>query len=208
MIVWVAPFLTVGYLCGVLDCVLASAAAGETGFTRWPGFDLRIVLRALFVWIVCFLAGPILFVVAAFLFWYHAGDPTPLDWLIVVELCVVGATHFLLALVAVHQSDRLRDVNPLTVGDGIRRLGPRAVFAILGIVTVGLLFGWWTLHALVMLFEEPLLGWPLLFASWLGGLAWLTFLFRLLGIWCFRSRVEGEEEPEAPAREVAVKAPG
>ena len=41
-----------------------------------------------------------------------------------------------------------------------------------------------------------------------GGLAWLTFLFRLLGIWCFQSRVEGEDQPEAPAREVALKVQG
>ncbi len=207
-IVWVAPFVTIGYLCGLFDCVLVSAAAGETGFVRWPGFDLRVVLKALFLWLLCFVAGPILFAAAAFLFWYHAGDPTPLDWLIVLELCVVGAGHFLLALVAVHQSDRLRDLDPLTVGDVIRRLGPRAILATLGAVAVGFLFGRWILHSLVILHEEPILGWPILFASWLAGLAWLTFLFRFLGIWCFRSRVEGEEQPPAEASEAVFHGSG
>ena len=199
LIAWVAPFLTFGYVCGFLQCVLGSAAAGEIGFVRWPGLDLRFIVRALAMWIVCFLAGPIVFAAAAFWFWFHVGDGTPLDWFIVVELGLVGAAHWLLALVAVHQGDRLRDANPVRVGELIRRLGYGAVLATLGAAAVCLGFGLLILHALTMLHEEPIVPGLLLLVCWFGGLAWLTFFFRLLGLWCFRSRVEAWDAPPAPS---------
>lgn len=193
---WVAPVLTLGYLCGFLQCVLASAAAGETGFVSGPGIELLIV-RALPTWIICLLAGPIVFFAAAFWFWYHAGDPTLFDWLIVIELGLVGAAHWLLTLVAVQQSGRLRDANPVRVGDLIRRMGYTIVFATLGATAIGLLFGLLVIKALQLMHEEFIAGWALLFAAWLGGLGWLTFVFRLLGLWCFWSRVE-EARSEPP----------
>jgi len=190
LVVWVAPFLTLGYVCGFLQCVLVSAAAGEVGFVRWPGLDLRVLIRALTAWTACFLAGPIVFAATAFGFWLYAGDPTWVDWFIIAELCVVGTCHWLLALVAVHQGDRLRDANPLRVGDVIRRLGYPVVLAALGAAAVSLGFGLLVVQTLPSVHEESLQGWLLLWLGWLGGLGWLTFFFRLLGIWCFQSRVE------------------
>jgi hypothetical protein len=199
-VVWVAPFLTFGYVGAFLQCVLASGAAGEIGFIRWPGFDLRPILWAVAAWTICFLAGPIVFVAAAFWFWLYTGDPTLVDWLIIAELSIVGVSHWLLALVAVHQGDRLRDANPMRVADVIRRLGYGVVLATLTAVTIGLIFGLVILAALELLHQEPLQGLPLLFAGCFGGLAWLTFFFRLLGLWSFQSRVESWN----PAAEVTV----
>ncbi len=199
LVLWVAPFLTFGYVCGFLQCVLGSAAAGETGFVRWPGSDLRLIVRALLAWIVCFLAGPIVFAAAAFWFWLHAGDPTFLDWLIIIELGLVGTAHWLLTLVAVHQGDRLRDANPARVADLIRRLGYGTVLATLGAAAVGLAIGLLILHALAQLHDAFLSSWLLLALGWLIGLAWLTFFFRLLGLWCFQSRVEGMPTPPSSA---------
>ncbi|MCI0683837.1 MAG: hypothetical protein L0Y71_17160 [Gemmataceae bacterium] len=187
---WVAPFLIVGYLCGFLQSVLGTAAEGEMDDWPGPGVDLLKMIRALAAWIVCFLAGPIVFFAAAAWFWYRAGDPAVADWLIVIELVLAGSVHWLLTLAAVQQSGRLRDANPIRVGDLIRRLGYGAVLATLGAAAVGLLFGLLLVKALQFMHEEFIAGWMLLFAAWLGGLAWLTFFFRLLGLWCFRSRVE------------------
>jgi len=50
--------------------------------------------------------------------------------------------------------------------------------------------GYVILIGLASLRGEPLAGWAILAAGWFGILAWLTFFFRLLGLWCFRSRVE------------------
>lgn len=191
LLVGLAPLWTCAYTCAFLQCVLASAAAGETGFVRWPGSDLRLIVRALLAWLICFLSGPIIFASAAFGFWLHAGIPTWLDWLMIIELTLVGAGHWLLTLVAVHQGDRLRDANPVRVGDVIRRLGYRAVAGSLAASAVGLAFGLLVLHALTLLHDDLIPGFLLLFVAWLGGLAWLTFLFRLLGIWCIQSRVDG-----------------
>ena len=197
LVTWVAPFLVFGYVCGFLQCVLGSAAAGETGFVRWPGFDLRLIVRALLAWIVCFLAGPIVFAAATFWFWLHAGDPKLVDWLIIIELGLVGTVHWLLTLVAVHQGDRLRDANPARVADLIRRLGYGTVLATLGAAGVGLAIGLLILNALSQLHDGFIGSWLLLSLGWLAGVAWLTFFFRLLGLWCFQSRVEGV--PVAPA---------
>jgi hypothetical protein len=190
LIVWAAPFVVFGYVCGFLQCVLGSAAAGETGFVRWPGFDMGLIVRALLAWIICFLMGPIVFAAAAFWFWLHAGDPKFIDWLIIIELGLAGTTHWLLTLVAVHQGDQLRDANPARVAELIRRLGYRTVLATLAASGVGLSIGWAILQALGELHDGSPLSWFLLALGWLLGVMWLTFFFRLLGLWCFQSRVE------------------
>lgn len=187
---WAGPFLILGYTGAFLQGVLASGAAGETGFVRWPGTDLRLIVWALAAWLVGFLAGPIVFAAAALWFWLYAGDPGVLDWLVIIELCVAGTIHWLLALVAIHQGDRLADVNPVCVGRLVRRLGYRAVLGTVGGAAIGLAVGHTLLSALTALRENPVRGWILLFAGWLVCVAWLTFLFRMLGLWCFRSRVE------------------
>ena len=208
---WGAWLAVLGALAGVLGLVaaflngvLASAALGEVGIVSLPGFDVRGIGWALLAWTASFLAGPILFAAAAFAFWFYAGDPKPIDWLIVTELAVVGAGHWLLALVAVHQGERLLDANPVRVGDVIRRLGYGVVVATLGAVTVSLGFGAVIVYGLAYVFEEPVIAAALLFGGWLGNLGWLTFLFRLLGLWCFKSRVEAWY----PATEATAPAPG
>jgi hypothetical protein len=186
---WAAPVLVVGYLCSFLQYILSTAAAGETALDVGLGAEL-VALRALPAWILSFLAGPIVFFAAGFWFWFRAGDPTLVDWLIVGELGLVGIAHWLLTLVAMQQSGRLRDANPVRVGDLIRRMGYRIVFATLALAAVGLVFGWLVVWALRFMHQEFVPGWGILFLAWLGGLIWLSFVFRLLGLWCFWSRVE------------------
>ena len=151
----VPPLILAGCVCAFLQCVLASAAAGETDLVHALGSEGSLVLRALTVWMLCFLAGPILFAIVAFWFWLNAGDLTVVDWIVLAEVSAFGMTHWLLTLAAVHRAERLRDANPLCVAALVRRLGYGAVFATLGAVTVGLGIGAFVLWSLALLHEEP-----------------------------------------------------
>ncbi|MBM4069687.1 MAG: hypothetical protein FJ271_12155 [Planctomycetes bacterium] len=182
------PLVVGGYLSGFFHCVLASAAAGDVGFVRWP--DVQDLLRSLLIWLVTFLAGPTLFLGAALLFWFNSGDFAWIDWLIAGELIVVGVGYWLLSLVAVHQADRLRDATPQHVAELVRRLGWRiltaatvASLAVLGHAVTATV-------AIAALHDNFGYGLALLFIMWLSGFFFATFFFRLLGLWCYRSRVE------------------
>ena len=85
------PVLVLGVPCSFLDCVLASAAAGEIYYIVWSGTPLAVVLRAGLKWTLCFLAGPIVFAAVAWLYWVHCGDLTAVDYLILAELGIVGS---------------------------------------------------------------------------------------------------------------------
>lgn len=189
---WLVPILVGSYLSGFLHCVLASAAAGEVGLVRNPGLDVVLIARSLLIWLVTFVAGPSVFTAAAILFCWHSGDFLWVDWLILGELVVAAGSYWLLALVAVHQADRLRDANPQRVAELIGRLGWRALLA--SMVSAGLVFahGLGVLAAIEELHNRLLLGIVLLALIWLSGVYWATFFLRLLGIWCYRSRVELE----------------
>lgn len=184
------PLLAGGYLSSFFHCVLSSAAAGEVGFVRWPGINVLLVLRSLLTWLVTFLAGPALFAGAAMLFWFYSGDFAWVDWLIAGELIVVGMGYWLLSLVAVHQADRLRDANPQRVAELVRCLGWRILVAAIAASLAVFAHGLSVVAAIEALHGNFGRGIALLFIIWLSGLFWATFFFRLLGLWCYRSRVE------------------
>src|SRR5438093_481042 len=57
------------YACGFLQCALSSGLAGEAGRVRWPACNLLLVLRSAAVWLLCFLAGPVVLVAGGFFYW-------------------------------------------------------------------------------------------------------------------------------------------
>jgi hypothetical protein len=182
----VAAFPVVGYVCAFLGCTLTAAAAGQFQYIHWPRRDLGLVSRSAGTWLVCFLAGPVLPAVVGVLFWLQCGEPTILDRLILTELGTVALSYWLFALLAVYQSGRVRDANPLHVADMVHELG----YGALTVVVAGsaLLVG----HALVAfaalgdLQQNPEQAWLWLAGSWGSGLYCATALFRLLGIWSYR----------------------
>ncbi len=184
-----ALLLLFGYPCNFLGGVLRSAALGEGWAAHWPGHSVAGALRSIVVWLACFLAGPALFAAVAAIYGMQCGDPGAIDWLILVELGVLAIGSALLVLAAVGENGRLRDANPLRVIDLAHRLGLRAAAAALvGTVIVGA-HGALAVVAAVELHRELAIGLALLVASWLSGMFWTTFLFRLLGLWCYRSRI-------------------
>lgn len=180
--------ILVGLPCSFLDCVLASAAAGEVYYIRWSGSVLLTILSAGARWLLCFFAGPVVFAGVGVLYWINCGDPGWADGLILAELAVVGTLYWLYALLAVTDEGRLRDLNPVAVADLAHRLGWRGLGVVLAAAVA--LLG----HALLLavgaaaLHTAPPGGVLILLAGWASGLCWSTFFCRLLGIWCFRSR--------------------
>lgn len=175
--------------CGFLQCVLASGAAGDASRFRWPAADVLMICRSLISWLACFLAGPVVFAAAAFWLWLHGGDLAVVDWIILAELAMAGGSYWLLTLIAVSQRERLTDANPARVADVIRLLGPIPVAAtfLAGLAALVLV------HGIAIGLEEMrhgILGGLLLVATTTCGMYGATFFFRLLGLWCRRSRVE------------------
>lgn len=185
----IGPLAGVGYACGFLDCVLASAAAGEARFIRWPGGNLLLVFRSLAAWTLAFLSAPAPLAAIGFYYWLYCGDVQLVDAIILVELGLVGAGYWILAVLAVTQTERLRDANPWRVAELAERLGWRALVAA---VMAGVLFlshgllAFWTAG---VLHDKPGLGLVLAAGCWLSGMYWATFVFRVVGVWWYyRSR--------------------
>jgi hypothetical protein len=179
------PLVLLAYTCGFLDCVLASAAAGEAGVVSWPGRDMLLALKSCLWWLLAFLAGPVLPAAIVPLYWLYVGEMTTLDWIILAELGVLATGYWLLAILSVSRSDRLSDLIPLRVMLLAERLGYRAWVAAFGASLLGV--G----HVLLVLMTLPLLhanamAGVLLVFIWGGTLFLATFLFRLLGVWCHR----------------------
>jgi hypothetical protein len=186
------PALTLSLPCAFLDCVLDSAAAGEVYYIVWSGNPFVSIARSGSKWLACFLAGPVLFAAACWLYWLRCGDPGMIDWLILTELGVVTIAYWIFALLAVSDRGRLRDLNPATVADLANRLGRRALGVVLLAALVLLVHGLILIGGLAEVHLGTAKGWLLLGGGWLSGIFWSTFFCRLLGVWCHRSRVAEE----------------
>jgi hypothetical protein len=186
------PLFALGYLCAFLQCVLSSGVTGEAGRVRWPAGDGLLIVKSSLLWIFCFLAGPVVPAVVAFLFWFEGADPEIVDWLIIGELSFAAVAHWLFSLLAVSRRDRLRDLNPAGVAEVAHRLGVRGAFAVLLATTLALAHAAAIVFSLEFLQRQAGRGGLLLFAAWLSALFWATFFFRWLGLWCFYRKI-GED---------------
>src|SRR5262249_45569272 len=63
--------LVLAYACGFLQCALSSGLAGEAGKVRWPAVNLLLVLRSAALWLICFLAGPVVLAAGGYFYWLH-----------------------------------------------------------------------------------------------------------------------------------------
>ena len=188
-IAFLAPLGVMAYMCGFLDCVLASAADGESRYVRWPGRNLTLISRSFFAWVLAALCVPAPLAVIGFYYWLYCGDLQVVDWIILIELGVFGAGYWLLAVLAVSRGERLRDLNPARVVELAEKLGWRSLAAA---AMAGLLFlghGFLAYWATGMLHDEIVLGLLLALFCWVSFMYWATFLFRVLGMWCYRRNI-------------------
>jgi hypothetical protein len=181
--------LTFAFPCSFLECVLTSAVAGEVFYIVWSGNPLNVVLRSGVKWLTCFLAGPVVFAAFAWLYWLRCGDPTVLDWLILMELGIVALGYWMYALLALSDQGRLRDLTPVAVADMAHRLGWRGLAVVLAAACLLLAHGWVLIVGVAGVHMSAVSGLALLAAGWFSGIFWSTFFCRLLGVWCHRSRV-------------------
>jgi hypothetical protein len=189
----VVLFFLLAYTCAFFRCVLASASEGESGVIRWPGGDLLQVLWSGAACLVCFVAGPLLPGVVAFLFWLNSGDLEWVDEIILVELGLVAICSWVLALLAVDRSGRLRDANPIALAQMARRLGWRGWLLVVLASSWALVLVPITMAAMGELHHSAL-GWIAL--GWWGfwGMAWVVFLLRWYGLSQFRATQQRRAE--------------
>jgi len=181
--------LVVGLPCSFLECVLSSAVAGEVYYILWSGNPLNVVLRSGVKWLGCFLAGPVVFASAAWLYWLRCGDPSLFDWLILTELGVVTIAYWAFALLTLTEHGRLRSLNPVTIVDLTHRLGWRALAVVAAASFLLLAHACVLISGVALVHTTAMNGLLILTGGWLSGIFWSTFFCRLLGVWCHRSRV-------------------
>jgi hypothetical protein len=189
--------LIVGLPCSFLECVLASASAGETSYLRWSGDPLLDVLFSGAKWLGCFLAGPAVFAAVGWLYQLNCGDPGWLDWLILAELAVAAGACWIYVLLSVTERG-LRGFNPLAVADLAHRLGWGGLAAVLAAAALLPAHGAVLLLAAAEVHAASAWGWLLLAGGWLSGVFWATFFCRLLGVRCFRTRPAPTRAQTAP----------
>jgi hypothetical protein len=184
---FLGPVVVVAYACGSVECALTTALAGQGCGAYYSVRQIGLALKSGFRWLLCFLAGPVVLIVLAAYYWLNAGDLTGLDWLILGELGMLAFAYWLLSVVAITESNRFRDANPVAVLRLIDRLGFRAAVPVLLAPAVLLADLYAGFAALMQFHRHTSIGFFLLACCWGSALFFVTFLFRLLGVWCYRS---------------------
>jgi hypothetical protein len=188
------PVLILGYAAAFLDMVVSGAVAGGEQEVSFPGFNVPLILRSAVKWVACFLAGPVLPAAAALWYWVQCGDPGTLDWVILGELAVFAVAWWLMALLALSDTTRWSGLAPQHVHAMIGRMRWRCLPALAAPAAV-LGCGWLGLAAIEVSHNNAPGGFLMLVGAWLAALTVGTFLLRLLGVWCNRSRPQPEQPP-------------
>jgi hypothetical protein len=180
--------LVLGGACAFLDCVLASALAGEVYYIVWSGNPLRQMFFSGVKWLMCLLAGPGIFAVTGWLYWLRCGDPGVIDLLMLTELGVIGLGWWIFVLLSWADRGRLRDLNPFAVIDLIHRLGWRRMLAVLAFALLLLANARFLIAGVAGMHESWFFGWLIVSIGWGFGMYCSTFFCRVLGLWCRQSR--------------------
>ena len=195
-------FMLFGYTVALLQGTYAAARAGKAGFLVWPGRNMTLTVRGGVQGLLAFLAGPVVPAVVGYIFWVESGELQTIDWLILWDLGLAAVGYWALALLAVQEDNRLRDLHPAKVMNLARQIGFRApLFALLiALPVVGKSLQ--TLGA----FDRPGRssdGWLLLVMSWTGQLAWMLLLLRWFGVSRFRAVDHAARQASNPERTTA-----
>ncbi len=183
-------FMLFGYTVAFLQGTYAAARTGQAGFLVWPGRNMTVTVRGGVQGLLAFLAGPVLPAVVGYIFWVESGELQTIDWMILWQLGLVAVGYWALAMLAVQEDNRLRDLHPAAVMKLARQIGFRApLFAVLiALPVVGQSLQ--TLGALDRP-DRSAGGWLLLVMSWTGQLAWMLLLLRWFGVSRFRAGGRG-----------------
>lgn len=198
--------LLIAYAYSTVECALISALAGQGAAPSLPSWRAADPLKSGVRWLICFFAGPIVPAALAVYFCIYGGDLTALDWGIVAELIVVTAAYWFLSIISANERNRLRDANPVRVAQLVQRLKYRAVVPLLVAPALGFAHVLLGFFALSTLHKNPFGGWMLLACCWGSALFWSAFLFRLLGVWCYRNPSPSELIPFGSGVDISFRA--
>ena len=168
-----------------LGRVLVSSALGEVHHPRWPSWDLEEMFRGICRWFWAIVVGVGIGVIPAAAYWISCGDLDPLDILVLVDLLAVGAAYAQMALLATLLHDDPLGANPITVIQGIVRLGwsyARACLVSGVILALGI-----SAFAGLLHITHPLLAAIALWAFWVMVLYLAMVALRVLGL-CYHHR--------------------
>jgi hypothetical protein len=186
LVPFVACFgLVLGYTLLYLGRVLVSSALGEVHHPRWPSWDLEEMFRGICRWFWAILVGVGIGVIPAVTYWISCGDLDALDILVLVDLLAVGAAYAQMALLATMLHDDPLGANPITVIQGIVRLGwtyARACLVSGVILAVGI-----GGFAGALSITHPLLAAIALWGFWVMALYLAMVALRVLGL-CYHHR--------------------
>jgi hypothetical protein len=185
------PLLVLAYIAGSIECALTSALAGGGPGLYWPGWRASLALKSGLRWLVSSIAGPFFLLLLAGYYWLYGGDLLVLDWIIVTELGVIAVAYWLLMVVCTNENNSLFAANPVSVSRLIQRLRLRAVVPILVVPALVFAHAVTGFFAAEKLHDSLILGWLMLAACWWSGLFCALFVFRLLGVWCYRAPTAG-----------------
>jgi hypothetical protein len=177
--------LVVGFTLLYLGQVLVSSALGEVHHPRWPRWDLHEMFRGLCRWFWAFVAGVGAGFIPAVAYWMACGDLDPLDVVVLVELLALGAVYAQMALLASLLHDDLLGANPITVIQGIIRIGWSYARPCLvsGVALTLVIAGFAGLFHIT----QPLLAALGLWAFWVLALYLAMVALRVLGL-CYHER--------------------
>jgi hypothetical protein len=177
--------LVLGFTLLYLGQVLVSSALGEVHHPRWPRWDLHEMFRGLWRWFWAFVAGVGGGFIPAVAYWIACGDLDPLDVVILVELLALGAVYAQMALLASILHDDPLGANPVTVIQGIVRIGwsyarPCLVSGVALALVIAAFAGLFQI-------KQPLLAALGLWAFWVLALYLAMVALRVLGL-CYHER--------------------
>ncbi len=170
-----------GWFFLFLGRVLAASALGEEDHPRWPNWDNHEISEGLGRWIWAGIWGLGLGGFPAAIYWINCGDVDFVDWLIFIDLAILGACYAQLALVAALLHESILAANPFSVVAGIGRIGWDYVAPSVTTLTIlALNLGAW--YSVLKL--SPSMGIGLLgsWACWTFSMYSLTAIFRVLGV--------------------------
>jgi hypothetical protein len=184
-------FLAVGLPCDRFWRALNDAARGEPGLDARGSFPLPL-LKSATIWLVCYLAGPIIPALGLLFFGMEAGDLRWFDW-VIVGLLFVSTVGSLLMVLGSFAESGLRGLNPVAVIDLTHRLSYRAWILTLVGSAIVVAHGALAVLGMEQLHAQPGVGAIILGVFGLSAMYSGGVLFRLLGHWCHRTRVLSKE---------------
>src|SRR5262245_50508722 len=117
--------MTFGYALLFLGHMLVASALGENDHPRWPEWHPIDIVEGVGRWFWAGLSGAALGGIPLVIYGMHCGDVDWIDWVVFINLIMLGVGYGQMALAAVLLHDSVIAANPVTVLLAVARIGWR-----------------------------------------------------------------------------------